>query len=189
MGVQVGDAVGVVTRYGYDEFGRPTTGWLPGGDDALPSTRISYALGAKTPTRVTTSTLRDNGNAARTDNGYYVLGLPAKSWCLPTSQQPIPNSTKATYDALGRAVKQITYTNADRSASTYTETTYDPLGNRTQIKDKSGRVWSWTYGSRHRVLTSTDPDSGTSRTWYDDQDHVTQTKDAKNQDGGAAGRF
>ncbi|MFD4598977.1 polymorphic toxin-type HINT domain-containing protein [Streptomyces sp. NPDC058464] len=151
--------------------------------------------------------------------------MPATAWYLPTSQQPIPNSTKATYDglgrpvktttlhhnaefssttgtysdtdasvtvvppsgatatktigdALGRAVKQITYTNADRSASTYTETTYDPLGNRTQIKDKSGRVWSWTYDSRHRVLTSTDPDAGTSRTWYDDQDHVTQTKDA-----------
>ncbi|MFF5144071.1 ricin-type beta-trefoil lectin domain protein [Streptomyces sp. NPDC013157] len=258
------DPNGNVTRYGYDELGRLTTGWLPGDDDALPSTRISYALGAKTPTRVTTSTLRDNGtysdsvtfydgmmrtvqtqspdatglgrivtsvryddhgNAARTDNGYYVLGLPAKSWYLPTSQQPIPNSTKATYDglgrpvktttlhhnaefssatstysdtdasvtvvpptgatatktigdALGRAVKQITYTNADRSASTYTETTYDPLGNRTQIKDKSGRVWSWTYDSRHRVLTSTDPDAGTSRTWYDDQDHVTQTRDA-----------
>ncbi|MFJ9708719.1 ricin-type beta-trefoil lectin domain protein [Streptomyces sp. NPDC101234] len=257
------DPNGNVTRYAYDLLGRLTTGWLPGDDDALPSTKIRYALGARTPTRVTTSSLRDNGtysdsvtfydgmmrtvqtqspdatglgrlvssvryddhgNAARTDNGYYVLGLPAQSWYLPTSQQPIPNSTKTTYDglgrpvrttslhhnaefasstntfsdtdasvtvvppagatatktigdALGRAVRQITYTNADLSANTYTDTTYDPLGNRTQIKDKSGRVWSWTYDSRHRVLTSTDPDSGSSRTWYDDQDHVTQTKD------------
>ncbi|MER6243117.1 ricin-type beta-trefoil lectin domain protein [Streptomyces griseorubiginosus] len=258
------DPNGSVTRYAYDLLGRLTTGWLPGDDDALPTTKITYGLGSRTPTRVVTSSLRDNGtysdsvtfydgmmrtvqtqspdatglgrivssvryddhgSPARTDNGYYTTGLPAKTWHLPTSQQPIPSSTKTTYDglgrplksvtlhhnaefatttatysdsdasvlvvppaggtatktlgdALGRAVKQITYTNTARTASTYTETTYDTLGNRTQVKDKSGHIWSWTYDSRHRVRTSTDPDSGTSQTWYDDQDRVIQTKDA-----------
>ncbi len=118
---------------------------------------------------VTSVRYDDHGSPARTDNGYYTTGLPAKTWHLPTSQQPIPNSTKTTYDglgrplksvtlhhnaefatttatysdsdasvlvvppaggtatktigdAIGRAVKQITYTDAARTASTYTET-------------------------------------------------------------------
>ncbi|WP_158711610.1 ricin-type beta-trefoil lectin domain protein [Streptomyces xylophagus] len=258
------DPNGNKTRYEYDLLGRLVKGWQPGDADDLPSTTISYALGTKTPTRVITKSLKDNGSytqsvtfydgmgrtvqtqapdatglgrlvtsvryndhgaPVRTDNGYYVLGLPATTPYIPTSQQSIPNSTRATYDglgrpltsttlhhnadfatatntysdtdasvtvvpptgatatktlgdALGRAVKAITYTNADRSTNTYTETTYDALGNRTQVKDKSGHLWTWTYDSRHRVRLSTDPDSGTSQTWYDDADHVTQTKDA-----------
>ena len=60
------------------------------------------------------------------------------------------------------------------------KTTYtvDPLGQQTGITDSAGDKWSDTYDLLGRVVSKSDPDSGTATTVYDNDGNVSSTKDA-----------
>jgi len=53
--------------------------------------------------------------------------------------------------------------------------TYDPAGQRTQMRDTSNHVWSYTYDFGGRQTAADDPDAGHSTTTYDSSDRVVTT--------------
>ncbi|MEU7389836.1 RHS repeat domain-containing protein [Streptomyces tanashiensis] len=77
-------------------------------------------------------------------------------------------------DALGRVTK-IQHASSISSTPIWRSTSYgyDSRGNREKVTDPAGNVWSWTFDTRHRTLSSTDPDTGTVSYGYDDADRRT----------------
>ncbi|MBT2441830.1 hypothetical protein J7E93_17275 [Streptomyces sp. ISL-36] len=59
---------------------------------------------------------------------------------------------------------------------TYTHGRGDQL---TEVRDSAGNKWSYTYDFLGRKISATDPDSGTSKTDYNNLDEVSVTEDAR----------
>ncbi|MFE0732813.1 polymorphic toxin-type HINT domain-containing protein [Streptomyces antibioticus] len=92
--------------------------------------------------------------------------------------------TRTDVDALGR-VSSIRYYSQDASPSDTGRDTaykYDARGNRSEVTDTAGNVWSYVHDSRGRVVSSTDPDTGTTEMRYDKADRLVHTKDARQQE-------
>ncbi|MDX2682694.1 ricin-type beta-trefoil lectin domain protein [Streptomyces sp. NY05-11A] len=84
-------------------------------------------------------------------------------------------------DALGRTKRVDTF-NADAPGGfTSMKYDYDTRGQLVKATNSADPThpWSWTYDSRGRQNTATDPDSGTTSTWYDKYDRVLHTKNAR----------
>ncbi|MEV6654242.1 ricin-type beta-trefoil lectin domain protein [Streptomyces sp. NPDC051219] len=87
-------------------------------------------------------------------------------------------------DALGRTARVDTFTDAARTTAAATKMRYQydasgQLEKATHSADSS-RPWSWTYDQRGRMVTATDPDSGTTRTTYDHRDRPLTATNARN---------
>ncbi|GAA1392376.1 hypothetical protein GCM10009639_23890 [Kitasatospora putterlickiae] len=65
---------------------------------------------------------------------------------------------------------------ADADISTYT---YNALGQQATHTDSSGNTWAYTHDLLGRQTSLTDPDAGTSRTYYDANSRVDHTVDGK----------
>ncbi|WP_432753535.1 ricin-type beta-trefoil lectin domain protein [Streptomyces sp. JL2001] len=84
-------------------------------------------------------------------------------------------------DALGRTSRTDTFNPAAPGGITSTSYQYDTRGlmvKATKSADPT-RPWTWTYDHRGRMETSTDPDSGTTRTTYDHRDRLLTTTTAR----------
>lgn len=84
-------------------------------------------------------------------------------------------------DATGRTTRTDTFNPAAPGGYTSTRYEYDAVG---QVKKATASAdpthpWSWTYDHNGRPLTSTDPDTGTTTTKYDDQGRVLTLTNAR----------
>ncbi|GAA2885652.1 type IV secretion protein Rhs [Actinoplanes cyaneus] len=103
---------------------------------------------------------------------------PAADAATPTAGTP----TSTVTDALDHMVELRRYTGTTVSG-TYESTkyTYNEKGEQTVVTDNGGSQWRYAFDLLGRTVSSTDPDSGTTTTAYDDAGDVTSTTDALNR--------
>ncbi|MFJ5174393.1 RHS repeat-associated core domain-containing protein [Streptomyces griseoviridis] len=84
-------------------------------------------------------------------------------------------------DGLGRTSRVDTFNSEAPGGLTSMRYKYDAHGRLEKATSSidTAHPWSWTYDHRGRQLTSTDPDTGTSRTSYDHLDRPLTTTDAR----------
>ncbi|WP_371238435.1 ricin-type beta-trefoil lectin domain protein [Streptomyces pimonensis] len=84
-------------------------------------------------------------------------------------------------DALGRTTRTDTFNPAAPDGFTSTRYTYDNQGRLVKAASSADTAhpWTWTYDHRGRQVTSTDPDTGTTRTTYDHRDRPLTTTNAR----------
>lgn len=84
-------------------------------------------------------------------------------------------------DALGRTSRVDTLNPAAPDGMTSMRYRYDTRGQLVQAVNSADTAhpWTWTYDSRGRQETATDPDTGTTRNTYDNHDRVLTTKNAR----------
>ncbi|MFJ1702330.1 hypothetical protein [Kitasatospora sp. NPDC088346] len=70
----------------------------------------------------------------------------------------------ALYDAANTKVWSAGTAGRAASADITTGYTYTPAGQTASVKDNTGNTWSYTYDLRGQLVSTTDPDSGTSTT-------------------------
>ncbi|MEU8177384.1 type IV secretion protein Rhs, partial [Microbispora hainanensis] len=94
----------------------------------------------------------------------------------PTGDTPVTTLT----DARDQIVELRQY-KGDSPTGDYDKTTYTytPAGKLSTVKDPAGNVWTHFYDLRGREIEVRDPDKGTTKTKYDDLDHVLTTTDAR----------
>ncbi|MFF2040378.1 RHS repeat-associated core domain-containing protein [Kitasatospora sp. NPDC058170] len=145
---------------------------------------------------------QDSQVPAQTWTSYDGLGRPVRAefrsnanlqWATTTAYRgadrvdvtPPDGGTPTTTitDARGRTVAAWQYRTAtptgnpaDADISTYT---YTALGQPATHKDAVGNTWTYTYDLLGRQTSITDPDAGTSRTFYDANSRVDHTVDDK----------
>ncbi|MFB9733550.1 polymorphic toxin-type HINT domain-containing protein [Streptomyces thermocoprophilus] len=100
------------------------------------------------------------------------------------------SATRTITDALGRTVETREYAGTSPAdpafggagAAQYTSVkfTYTPDGKQKTITGPDGSAWSHTYDQYGRESRSTDPDQGTTRTWYDILDRPVKTTTGDN---------
>ncbi|UYQ66674.1 polymorphic toxin-type HINT domain-containing protein [Streptomyces peucetius] len=85
-------------------------------------------------------------------------------------------------DALGRTARLDTFTDAARTEKTSMRYTYDERGMLRRVTNSAApdSPWTWTYDHRGRMVTATDPDTGTTRTTYDHRDRPQTVTNARN---------
>ncbi|GIE53843.1 hypothetical protein Ani05nite_73770 [Amorphoplanes nipponensis] len=167
-----------------------------------------------------------SGEVYETNNAYYTGGTPSGQLFKPDA--PVPNTTRYSYDGLGRVVRELpvlrgeempgratryeygadystvinpagaasyrtysdalgrttrvdTFTDAGRTAFTSMAYQYDARNQLTRASNSENAKlsWSWTYDRRGRLINSTDPDSGTTSTSYDDYDRPLTATNAR----------
>ncbi|MFV2117310.1 ricin-type beta-trefoil lectin domain protein [Streptomyces sp. Act-28] len=84
-------------------------------------------------------------------------------------------------DALGRTARVDTLNPAAPGGRVSMAYEYDARGQMVKAVNSAdpAHPWSWTFDHRGRMKTSTDPDSGTTRTEYDSLDRVLTTTNAR----------
>ncbi|GAA3305601.1 hypothetical protein GCM10020295_59710 [Streptomyces cinereospinus] len=84
-------------------------------------------------------------------------------------------------DALGRTVRQDTFSDSALSEAGAITTTYDydQRGDMVTSTDEKGHTRTWTYDALGRVTGTTDPDSGDTHTEYDDHGRVLSARDGR----------
>ncbi|MER5714160.1 ricin-type beta-trefoil lectin domain protein [Streptomyces sp. NPDC002132] len=84
-------------------------------------------------------------------------------------------------DALGRTKRVDTFNAAAPGGFTSMKYDYDTRGQLVKATNSADTAhpWTWTYDKRGRQETATDPDSGTTTTWYDKYDRVLHTRNAR----------
>ncbi|WP_169982852.1 RHS repeat-associated core domain-containing protein [Microbispora sp. H10836] len=94
----------------------------------------------------------------------------------PTGDTPVTTLT----DARDQIVELRQY-KGDSPTGDYDKTTYTytPAGKLSTVKDPAGNVWTHFHDLRGREIEVRDPDKGTTKTTYDDLDHVLTTTDAR----------
>ncbi|MDX2564817.1 RHS repeat-associated core domain-containing protein [Streptomyces sp. TX20-6-3] len=107
---------------------------------------------------------------------------------VATTAQQGGTASRTITDVLGRTTETRTYagTQPDDTAygatlgTSYTSTRHSYLrdGKQNQLTGLDGAKWSYTYDLYGRQDTATDPDKGTSTTYYTDLDQIQSTKDA-----------
>ncbi|MEU6380316.1 DddA-like double-stranded DNA deaminase toxin [Streptomyces sp. NPDC046909] len=124
--------------------------------------------------RTLTVTPYEAGTAKTSKQTAYVYGYDYTKQLPPTGTA----STRTFADALGRTVRIDHYTDANRTTYTSTRYTYDTRGNRVSAKDTAGNSWTWEYDARGRQVEAVDPDTGTTKTTYNDRDQPVTTTSA-----------
>ncbi|UUU25524.1 LamG-like jellyroll fold domain-containing protein [Streptomyces sp. DSM 40750] len=166
LGLQesVTDALGRVTSYDYDQFGRVISKTDP------PANALTALLeGGSSEIQVGPTTAANGG------------GITAYTW-TPTGLQLSATDatgarTEATYDELGR---QLTATTVERYPTTQnltTRYTWDDAGNQTASRTPAGRITSAIYNPAAEV-TSVSDSAGTTRYGYDGLGRQTELVDA-----------
>ncbi|WP_230396183.1 ricin-type beta-trefoil lectin domain protein [Streptomyces blattellae] len=82
-------------------------------------------------------------------------------------------------DALGRTVRVDTFTDAARTKYRSTTYEFDERGDMTGAEDSEGNRWTWQFDARGREIRSVDPDTGETRTTYDDANRPVTVRDAR----------
>lgn len=151
-------AVPNITRYAYDGLGRVTqeTPYLKWMD---PITKESFSKAYE-------------DRATKYEYG--------EDWSKVVN--PKGDSSYRVYtDATGRTVRTDTFNPAAPGGFTSTRYAYDTKGQLEKATASADPThpWSWTYDHRGRTDSSTDPDTGTTRTEYDSRDRVLTTTNAR----------
>ncbi|GAB7053018.1 hypothetical protein JCM9534A_81440 [Catenuloplanes indicus JCM 9534] len=84
-------------------------------------------------------------------------------------------------DANGLTTRIDTFKDGNRAAFTSLRYEFDDRGQMVKASHGSnaGKQWSWTYDQRGRMVTATDPETGTTTTTYDHQDRPLTTTNAR----------
>ncbi|MFF3005756.1 polymorphic toxin-type HINT domain-containing protein [Kitasatospora sp. NPDC057940] len=129
--------------------------------------------------RVVRSEFRSYGNLQWATNTAYP-GADRTDVTPPSGSTP----TSTVVDARGRTTALGQYRTptatgnlADADLTSYG---YTPGGLTTSRTDSSGNAWSYSYDLRGRQTSTSDPDAGTTRTFYDVNSRIDHTVDAKN---------
>ncbi|MFF4342167.1 polymorphic toxin-type HINT domain-containing protein [Kitasatospora sp. NPDC001540] len=159
----------------YDKTTSPNgTVFVAADYQVLAQTRLTYdGMG-----RVTKSEFKANGQPQWSTTTAYP-GADRTDVTPPRGGTP----TTTFNDARGRTTALWQYhgstptgSAADADVTTYA---YTPSGQTASRTDSQGNTWSYGYDLRGRLVSSTDPDTGTSRTAYDVNSQVASTTNAK----------
>ncbi|NUK82743.1 RHS repeat protein, partial [Streptomyces lunaelactis] len=152
------------TTYTYDGLGRVLT--VTPVHHSFPQTGLEYEDG--------TAKVKTTDRRTR-----YQYGL---DYTIVRQPQGTPGSRVWT-DALGRTVRQETYSDTALTEAGAISTTYeyDMRGDMTKSTDEVGHYRTWTYDALGRVTDTTDPDSGATHTTYDASGRVDSAKDGLGQ--------
>lgn len=187
----------ILTDTEFDDRGNVATNITDAWDDAdaPDGTRWVVANGGSNQT--------DN-----TYDGADRLTRAVESWTVPTAGTCVANSTRCsrtsttTYtgdstisvppsggtasatvtDALGRTVEAVKFPGRDvstLSGSIKSVSAYDDQGRLQSVTGNDGLATTYSYDLLGRMVSSSDPASGTTKTSYDDVDQVTSTTDAR----------
>ncbi|WP_189145389.1 ricin-type beta-trefoil lectin domain protein [Streptomyces lacrimifluminis] len=176
----------VITDTRYDDHGlvrEQTGGYLVQGepqatqfkrksDSLVPTMNRTVYDGLERPIKTTTL---HSGKAVYSNSATY-----GDDWTLTSPAGGATPPVKTSTDALGRVTLVQHYTDSGLSHWRSTRYSYDARGNRQQVKDPAGNVWTYNYDSRGRMTDSTDPDVGTSSFTYDDLDRRKSATDSRN---------
>ncbi|NEA64611.1 ricin-type beta-trefoil lectin domain protein [Streptomyces sp. SID12488] len=176
----------VITDTRYDDHGlawEQTGGYLVQGEPQ--ATQFKRKSDSLVPTmnrtqydgleRAIKTTTLHSGKAVYSSSAAY-----GDDWTLTRPAGGATPPVKTWTDALGRVSLVQHYTNSGLSKWRDTRYSYDSRGNRQQVKDPAGSLWTYNYDSRGRLTDSTDPDVGTSSFAYDDLDRRTSATDSRN---------
>ncbi|MFJ8665577.1 ricin-type beta-trefoil lectin domain protein [Streptomyces sp. NPDC093600] len=91
------------------------------------------------------------------------------------------SSSRVYTDALGRTARVETLVGQGPAVHTSMSYEYDARGQMVKATSSADptRPWSWTFDHRGRMVTATDPDSGTTRTSYDQYDRPLTATNAR----------
>ncbi|MFB7475020.1 RHS repeat-associated core domain-containing protein [Kitasatospora sp. NPDC056184] len=162
----------------YEKTSFPTESiFLPVGDGQIPGQTWNTYDGTG---RVVRSEFRSNGNLQWAGTTAYP-GADRTDTTPPTGATP----TSIVTDARGRTTAAWEYRTSTATGSPadadITTFAYTAAGQPSGRTDSSGNTWSYTYDLRGRKVSATDPDTGTSQTFYDTDSQVDRTTDAKGQ--------
>jgi YD repeat-containing protein len=165
------DALGNLTTYTYDLAGRRTSEIVS--RDGLPHT-IYYTY--DDADNLTTITQTVDSQVVTTSYEYDETGNRVSM----TDANGVV--TRYEYDGLNRLVKTIQnyQYGGSQDSETNVETTYeyDNVGNRTKVTHAEGRETTYEYDDLNRLITVTDPLSGTMGYVYDEVGNQIQVTDA-----------
>ncbi|MBB2947666.1 RHS repeat-associated protein [Actinoplanes lutulentus] len=84
-------------------------------------------------------------------------------------------------DALGRTTRVDTFTNTARTTFTTMRYEYNSRGYMVKATNSADTAhpWTWSYDLRGRLVSATDPDTGTTTNTYDKFDQVVTTTNAR----------
>ncbi|MFJ9461667.1 polymorphic toxin-type HINT domain-containing protein [Kitasatospora sp. NPDC101447] len=161
----------------YEQGSFPTpTIFLPAADGQVPGQTWNTYDGNG---RVVRSEFRSNGNFQWATTTAYP-GADRTDVTPPAGAAPV----SAVGDARGRTTALWQYRTptatgnpADADITAYG---FTPAGLAASRTDSSGNTWSYTYDLHGRQISASDPDTGTTRTFYDANSRVDHTVDAKN---------
>jgi len=157
---------------GYLVKGEPETAQFKRkSDSAVPSIARTVYDGLERPLKVSTF---HSGVAVFSSATSY-----GDNWTASSPAGGASPTTQSYTDALGRVTALTYFTNAGKSHSRSTWYSYDARGNRKQVKDSAGNLWTYSYDARGRLISSTDPDVGASSFTYDDLDRRISTTDSR----------
>ncbi|MEO3746643.1 RHS repeat-associated core domain-containing protein [Plantactinospora sp. B5E13] len=207
----VSDNGALVTSYTFDQRGLPTTvtsprGNVAGADRTAYTTTLRHdELGRQISARAPPVTAESNGGPAAVVHPTVSTGYDAFGQVVAT-RDALGNVRRSTYDRLGRVVSasQPIYAPPGMPVlptAPTTTTSYDALGNPTEIVDPRGNVtrlgydrlnrvitrdqpgstneqravWRYTYTRTGEVLSTTSPTGARTETTYDDLDRPVTT--------------
>jgi RHS repeat-associated protein len=155
--------------------GEPQTErFKPKSDTLVPSANITTYDGLERPVKVTTV---QSGTAVYSSSTVY-----GDDYTLAKPAGGATPATRTWTDVLGRVVRIQHYTKSDLSQWRDTTYEYDARGNRKQVTDEAGNIWSYSYDARGRLTDSYDPDTGHSSFGYDDLDRRTKVVEGRRKD-------
>ncbi|MER8044203.1 RHS repeat-associated core domain-containing protein [Streptomyces sp. NPDC094032] len=162
---------------------------------ALPNGTYTRAEYGEAPKQ--TDTVFDGAGRA-TNTAFKVFGQP--NWATTTTYTGDSTATsgitggqatRVIVDVLGRTVERREYAGVAPTDTQYggalgvayssTRFTYTRDGKESTITGPDGAQWTYTYDLHGRQVMATDPDKGTSKTWYTLSDRVDSTEDAEHR--------
>lgn len=178
----------LITDTFYDSQGKVSRRYEAYNADGAPSTAL---FGVDTPGNVETQTAYDYDGLGRVTTERLLIGNgdTEEKWRTTTSYggdrvniDPPAGGTPTTTitDARGHTVELRQY-HGDAPTGGYDATSYayTPAGDLKTINGPGGNTWTNTYDLRGRKIQTADPDTGTTKTGYDDLDRITSTEDAR----------
>ncbi|HEU5156106.1 MAG TPA: RHS repeat-associated core domain-containing protein [Streptosporangiaceae bacterium] len=172
----------------YGSHGKVSRAYQPYNAAGAPSTAL---FGVDTPGNVETQTAYDYDGLGRVTTERLLVGNGSseEKWRTTTSYggdrvnvDPPAGGTPTTtiLDARDQKVELRQY-KGDSPTGAYDSTSYayTPAGQLKTVNGFGGNTWTYTYDLRGRKIQSTDPDTGTTTTGYDDLDRVTSTEDGR----------
>ena len=188
------DPNGNTTTYTYDSMGRVLTMKYPGDSAA---TQYTYAVVGCTSCSGGSA---DNIQSITLPAGNVINYSYDPYGNLSTTTDSLGNTINYTYDSEGNRLKEETmdasnalqktlsyqYDVLNRFAKTinpdnsFTQITYDGLGNRTSTKDPNGNSTNYQYDALNRLLAVIQPGSITTSYAYDANNNLTKVTDANN---------
>ncbi|MFD8723883.1 polymorphic toxin-type HINT domain-containing protein [Streptomyces sp. NPDC059629] len=172
----------VIAQTKYDSRGLAVESDADYTDSTSPSGTLEKITSAVPSQTLTTY----DGAGRATAADFYALGT--KRWTTSTAyggdrttvtppQGGIATTTLT--DTLGRTTETRQYDNGTPTG-TYTSIKYhyDAKSRLKEVVDNDGNTWSYAYDLMGRKTTSTDPDTGTTQTTYNDLDQVATTTTA-----------